>query len=103
MLITFSTSSKVYKDGYTPIVQSILDHANINVKLGTNFDDYRDTLGDYEHIFYTGALDYFYNYKLGRLGYRTLDFERHVDEGDFQGCAVMNYGEERTLYSYFWA
>lgn len=87
------------KDGYTPIVQSILDHANINVKLGTNFDDYRDTLGDYEHIFYTGALDGFYNYKLGRLGYRTLDFERNVEEGDFQGCAVMNYGEESVPYT----
>ena len=87
------------KDGYTPIVQSILDHDNITVKLSTNFDDYRDKLGDYEHIFYTGALDGFYNYKLGRLGYRTLDFERHVDEGDFQGCAVMNYGEESVPYT----
>ena len=87
------------KDGYTPIVQSILDHDNITVKLSTNFDDYRDTLGDYEHIFYTGALDGFYDYKLGRLGYRTLDFERHVDEGDFQGCAVMNYGEESVPYT----
>ena len=87
------------KDGYTPIVQSILDHDNITVKLSTNFDDYRDKLGDYEHIFYTGALDGFYDYKLGRLGYRTLDFERHVDEGDFQGCAVMNYGEESVPYT----
>ena len=87
------------KDGYTTIVQSILDHDNITVKLSTNFDDYRDKLGDYEHIFYTGALDGFYDYKLGRLGYRTLDFERHVDEGDFQGCAVMNYGEESVPYT----
>ena len=87
------------KDGYTPIVQSILDHDNITVKLSTNFDDYRDKLGDYEHIFYTGALDGFYDYKLGRPGYRTLDFERHVDEGDFQGCAVMNYGEESVPYT----
>ena len=87
------------KDGYTPIVQSILNHDNITVKLGTNFDDYRDKLDDYEHIFYTGALDGFYDYKLGRLGYRTLDFERHTDEGDFQGCAVMNYGEESVPYT----
>ena len=27
----------------------------------------------------------------GRLGYRTLDFEREVHDGDFQGCPVMNY------------
>lgn len=87
------------KDGYIPIVQSILNHDNITVKLGTNFDDYRDKLDDYEHIFYTGALDGFYDYKLGRLGYRTLDFERHTDEGDFQGCAVMNYGEESVPYT----
>lgn len=87
------------KDGYTSIVESILSHDNITLKLNTSFDDYRDRLDEYEHIFYTGALDGFYEYKLGRLGYRTLDFERHTEDGDFQGCAVMNYGEESVPYT----
>ncbi|OBX81034.1 UDP-galactopyranose mutase [Moraxella atlantae] len=84
------------KDGYTPIVASILQHDNIHVSLNNVFEG--DTAG-YEHVFYTGPLDGFYNYQLGRLGYRTLDFERHVDEGDYQGCAVMNYGEESVPYT----
>jgi UDP-galactopyranose mutase len=70
------------KDGYTVIVKNILNHENIQVHLNTEFDG---NIDDYEHVFYTGALDGFYNYRLGRLGYRTLDFERHVDDGDYQG------------------
>lgn len=85
------------KNGYTVIVENILNHENIQVLLNTDFN-YHD-IEDYEHIFYTGALDGFYDYRLGRLGYRTLDFERHVDEGDYQGCAVMNYGEESVPFT----
>lgn len=85
------------KNGYTAIVENILNHENIQVLLNTDFNHH--DVEDYEHIFYTGALDGFYNYRLGRLGYRTLDFERHVDEGDYQGCAVMNYGEESVPFT----
>ncbi|WFF38742.1 UDP-galactopyranose mutase [Moraxella nasibovis] len=85
------------KDGYTVIVESILNHPNIEVCLNTEFNP--DEMAQFDHTFYTGALDGFYDYKLGRLGYRTLDFERHTDDGDFQGCAVMNYGEESVPYT----
>ncbi|HID68374.1 MAG TPA: UDP-galactopyranose mutase, partial [Roseibacterium sp.] len=37
--------------------------------------------------------------ELGRLGYRTLDFERFAYDGDYQGCAVMNYGEVDVPYT----
>lgn len=79
------------KDGYTAIVENILNHSNITVELNSEFN--HADMHDYNHVFYTGPLDGFYNYRLGRLGYRTLDFERHVSDGDYQGCAVMNYGE----------
>ena len=85
------------KDGYTVIVESILNHPNITVELNRQFD--HAELGGFDHVFYTGPLDGFYDYRLGRLGYRTLDFERHVDEGDYQGCAVMNYGEESVPFT----
>jgi len=77
--------------GYTPMIASILDHPAITVKLDTVFD--RSQAGDYDHVFYSGPLDGYFGYELGRLGYRTLDFERFTYEGDYQGCAVMNYGE----------
>jgi UDP-galactopyranose mutase len=79
------------KDGYTAMIQRILDHSRINVQLETVFD--RSQTDGYDHVFYSGPLDGWFDFELGRLGYRTLDFERFTYEGDYQGCAVMNYGE----------
>lgn len=45
------------------------------------------------HVFWSGPLDGYFGYRLGRLGYRTLDFERFTAHGDWQGCAVMNYAD----------
>ncbi len=53
----------------------------------------------YDHVFYSGPLDGYFDFELGRLGYRTLDFERFTHDGDYQGCAVMNYGEESVPYT----
>jgi UDP-galactopyranose mutase len=44
-------------------------------------------------VIWTGPLDAWFDHRLGRLGYRTLDFERIDADGDFQGCSVMNYGD----------
>jgi UDP-galactopyranose mutase len=38
-------------------------------------------------------VDDYFDERLGRLGYRTLDFEKFTATGDWQGCAVMNYGD----------
>lgn len=83
--------------GYTRLVEGILDHPNITVHLNTHFE--RDQVAEYDHVFYSGPLDGFFDYELGRLGYRTLDFERFTHQGDYQGCAVMNYGEEAVPYT----
>lgn len=85
------------KEGYTPIVESILNHENITVELNTRFD--RNEKVNYDHVFYSGPLDGYFNFKSGRLGYRTLDFKRFEAEGDYQGCAVMNYGEVDVPYT----
>jgi UDP-galactopyranose mutase len=83
--------------GYTPMVENILDHENLAVHLDTMFDP--TSTVKYDHIFYSGPLDGFFDFKLGRLGYRTLDFERFRDHGDYQGCAVMNYGDREVPYT----
>ncbi len=79
------------QNGYTAMVERILDHTNITVHLETRFS--RDQAATYDHVFYSGPLDGWYDFDMGRLGYRTLDFERFTHQGDYQGCAVMNYGE----------
>ena len=79
------------EDGYTPMVEAILDHPGIDLHLETPF--VADMAKRADHLIWTGPLDGFYQERLGRLGYRTLDFERFMHEGDYQGCAVMNYGD----------
>ncbi len=85
------------KDGYTSIVENILDHSSISVFLNEMFD--KSTVNNFDHVFYSGPLDGWFDYKFGRLGYRTLDFEKEIMEGDFQGCAVMNYGDEDVPFT----
>lgn len=85
------------KDGYTVIVDSIMDHKNITVSLNTKFK--KIDQAKYHHVFYSGPLDAYFDYKYGRLAYRTLDFEKFSYQGDYQGTAVMNYGEESVPYT----
>jgi UDP-galactopyranose mutase len=85
------------KNGYTEIVKQILSHENIRVQLNTHFEN--NQCVNYEHVFYSGSLDGYFEFQLGRLGYRTLDFNEIRAEGDYQGCAVMNYGDESVPYT----
>ena len=85
------------EEGYTAMVERILDHPGITVSLNTRFE--RPQAVRFDHVFYAGPLDGWFDYALGRLGYRTLDFERFTHDGDYQGCAVMNYGEDSVPYT----
>lgn len=85
------------KDGYTPMIEAILDHPGISVELSTPYD--AAMADQVDHVFWSGPLDGYFDYRLGRLGYRTLDFERFTYDGDYQGCAVMNYGDRGVPYT----
>tara|TARA_R110002167_G_scaffold366392_1_gene595685 strand:+ start:832 stop:1965 length:1134 start_codon:yes stop_codon:yes gene_type:complete len=87
----FHTYQGMPEDGYTPLVTAILDHPRITVQLNTTFE--AKDVGKWDHVFWSGSLDGFFGCNLGRLGYRTLDFEQFTYDGDYQGCAVMNYGD----------
>ncbi|KGA24611.1 UDP-galactopyranose mutase [Pectobacterium brasiliense] len=84
-------------NGYTPIIDNILTHPNIHINLGTNFSP--EECDNYLHTFYSGTVDGFFQYQLGRLPYRTLDFKQEIHDGDFQGCAVMNYCDNSQLFT----
>jgi UDP-galactopyranose mutase len=85
------------KDGYTAIIEQILEHENITVNLDSFFS--RQQAAQYAHVFYSGSIDSYFDFRLGRLGYRTLDFKEIRARGDYQGCAVMNYGDESVPYT----
>jgi len=84
-------------NGYTALVENMLNHKNIEVRLKAA---YAASMKDcHDHIFYGGSLDRYFNYQAGRLPYRSLDFEWFTDTGDYQGCAVMNYPEENVPWT----
>jgi UDP-galactopyranose mutase len=80
------------KDGYTKMFEAMLDHPNICVELGVDFEDVRDSLRP-AHLVYTGPIDAYFRYCYGRLPYRSLRFEHDHLPGveRFQEVGTVNY------------
>lgn len=85
------------KNGYTEIVQNILNHPNIDLKLSTAYD--AQLCEQVDHVVWSGPMDEWFGHQFGRLGYRTLDFELGRAEGDFQGNAVINYCDQEVPFT----
>lgn len=83
--------------GYTEIVKRILDHHDIELRIGQKLDP--DRKRDFDHTFWSGPMDGFFKYEFGQLPYRTLKFERFVESGDYQGNSIINYNEEKVPYT----
>ena len=84
-------------DGYTAIIERILAHDNLEVRLSTEWD--AAMADEFEHVIFTGPLDQFYGYRFGRLGYRTVFWDHKQERGDFQGCAQINYPDMSQPYT----
>ena len=85
--------------GYTLLVEKMLE--GIEVKLKTDYIKNREKYNKLaKKIIYTGAIDEFYDYKLGKLEYRSLKFEtKTMDMENFQGNAVVNYTGHEVDYT----
>lgn len=92
-------------DGYTAWLERMADHPKIEVRLSTDFFDTtqelnRDAVRGQIPVVYTGAVDRYFDYSEGTLGWRTIDLEtEHLSTGDFQGTSVMNYADADTPYT----
>jgi len=93
-------------DGFTKMVENILHHNNIYLILNT---DYKSLINKFvfKFIICTAPIDYFFNYKFGKLNYRSIKFEWETFKKDFiQPVAVVNYVDadvpftRRTEYKY---
>ncbi|EAK2266368.1 UDP-galactopyranose mutase, partial [Campylobacter jejuni] len=62
------TYQAIPKDGYTKMIENIINHPLIKVQLNTDFKDIKKDI-EYERLFYTGAIDEFFDYKFGKLPY----------------------------------
>jgi UDP-galactopyranose mutase len=79
------------KDGYTKMFEKLLSHKNIEIVLNT---DYKKITNDikFKKLVYTGPIDYFFDYKFGKLPYRSIRFEyRNFEMENYQPAAQINY------------
>lgn len=92
--------------GYTAMAQAILEHPNISVMLGADWFTLKNELEAPVTIF-TGELDKFFNFKYGKLEYRSLDLVlKTFDREHYQPAPVVNYPNDYdwtriTEYKYF--
>jgi UDP-galactopyranose mutase len=81
-------------EGYAQMLTNLSSHPNIEIRLETDYFKIKDEIPKDKLIIYTGEVDKFFDYKFGRLEWRTLDFEiSKLDMADFQGTSVLNYAD----------
>lgn len=85
--------------GYNKLIDGLLD--GIEVRLGVDFFENRNYWENIaEKIVFTGKIDEFYDYKFGKLEYRTVRFEEELHNCcNYQGNAVVNYTDKNVPYT----
>lgn len=85
--------------GYTKLFEKLSE--GIEIRLSTDYFSNREYFDNIaEKIVYTGDIDRFFDYKFGKLEYRSLRFETEViDKSNYQGCAVMNFTSKNEPYT----
>jgi UDP-galactopyranose mutase len=84
--------------GYTRMFENMLDHENVKILLNCDYREVVDAI-PYEKMIYTGPVDEFFDYRYGKLPYRSLRFEHEtINEERVQPVAVVNYPNEH-LYT----
>lgn len=86
--------------GYTAWLESMANHDFIELFLDVDFFDVRSEIDAGLPVVYTGAIDRYFEFTDGALGWRTLDFDVQVlNLSDFQGTSVMNYADESVPFT----
>ena len=85
--------------GYTKLVENMIVGADILI--GTEFKEFiKDNPDIADKIIFTGPIDEYYDFSLGKLEYRTVTFENELlNQKDYQGNAVINYTERDIPYT----
>ena len=84
--------------GFTRMFENLLNHPNIKVMLNTDYREIREMI-PYKEMIYTGPVDEFFDYRFGKLPYRSLDFKHEtLNESIHQTAPVVNYPNEH-LYT----
>lgn len=85
--------------GYNRLIEGLLEGTE-TLTCTDYFDDRERWDGMAETVVFTGKIDKYYDYRFGRLEYRTVSFEEEVmDTPNYQGNAVVNYTEREVPYT----
>ncbi|WP_025875720.1 UDP-galactopyranose mutase [Prevotella corporis] len=87
------------KEGYNKLIEALLE--GVETKVDMNFFDYSDDWKKIaDKLVFTGKIDEFFNYQLGKLEYRTVRFEEEIiNSANYQGNAVINYTDAKVPYT----
>ena len=84
------------KDGYTKLFSNMINNNKINVLLNTSYKKIKNRIKPRIATIYTGAPDEYFNYKFGKLNWRSLDFKHKTLRKKYvQDCVQINYPNER--------
>jgi UDP-galactopyranose mutase len=85
------------KHGYTRMFEKMLDHPNIKIMLNCDYREIANQIA-YKEMVYTGPVDAFFDYRYGKLPYRSLEFKHEThDKEQFQDAPVVNYPNEQPF------
>ena len=85
--------------GYSRMFENMLDHRNIKIMLNVDFREIEHEVR-YDRLIYTGPIDEFFDYRFGKLPYRSLHFRHEtLDQELFQPVAVVNYPSEEVAHT----
>jgi UDP-galactopyranose mutase len=87
--------------GYTAMFQRMLDNPLIEVRTATDFAELRDHADEIaDHIIFTGPIDEYFDFRFGKLPYRSLRFDHQtLNEEWHLPVAVVNYPDEQVPYT----
>lgn len=87
-------------EGYCELFKRLLDNKRIKIELNTDFLSIKDKIIKNSYIIYSGPIDAFFEYRLGNLEWRTVDFNiERYDMEDYQGTSVINYANKDIPYT----
>jgi UDP-galactopyranose mutase len=88
-------------EGYTRMFERMLDNPLIEVRTGVDFAEMKDRAHEIaDHIIYTGPIDEYFDFRFGKLPYRSLKFDhRTLEQEWFQDVAVVNYPNEDVPFT----
>ncbi|MEI8279731.1 MAG: UDP-galactopyranose mutase [Bacteroidota bacterium] len=86
--------------GFTAMFANMIKHPNIEVMLETDFNDIKNSVRPKRALVYTGSIDEYFDHKLGKLPWRSLEFVFKEEDKEFvQPCVQINHPTDEQDYT----